>query len=101
MRRIILSSLALLLVWMTVACAQVQNQPDRRGRRNGNLAAACGAKGMAADFVTGNCVSPSGRQVNPANLYQPFQSPMPEPSPGELIMRCEGRAVDFVTGRCM
>lgn len=73
------------------------HQPDRQG----NLVTACGAKGMVPDFVTGNCVSPSGRQVNPANLYPAFQSPMPEPSPGELIMRCQGRGVDFVTGRCM
>lgn len=78
-----------------------QSSPPPQPDRQGNLVTACGAKGMVPDFVTGNCVSSSGRQVNPANLYPPFHSPMPEPSPGELIMRCEGRAVDFVTGRCM
>jgi hypothetical protein len=69
--------------------------------REGDLIFACGSKGLAADFVTGNCVSSSGRQVNPFNLYPPFQTPLPQPSPSELIMRCAGRAVDFVTGQCM
>lgn len=69
--------------------------------REGDLIFACGSKGLGADFVTGNCVSTSGRQVNPFNLYPPFQIPLPQPSPSELILRCAGRAVDFVTGRCM
>lgn len=68
---------------------------------NNNLTFACGSKGMSADFVTGNCISRSGSQVNPLNLYPPFQAPVPKPSNSELILRCQGRGVDFVTGRCM
>lgn len=67
------------------------------------LIQACGAKGLGVDFVTGNCVSPRGGQINPQNLYQPFAAPLPKPDPSELVMRCgaQGRAADFATGRCM
>lgn len=70
------------------------------GQRNSQLVFACGAAGMGVDFVTGNCVPPGGGQVNPHNVAPPF-APLPRSSPGDLIMRCGGRAVDFVTGRCM
>ncbi len=66
-----------------------------------NLTFACGSKGMSADFVTGNCISRSGNQVNPLNLHPPFQAPVPRPPNNELILRCQGRGVDLVTGRCM
>lgn len=70
------------------------------GQRNSQLVFACGAAGMGVDFVTGNCVPPSGGQINPRNVAPP-SAPLPPLSPGDLIMRCGGRAVDFVTGRCM
>lgn len=70
------------------------------GQRNSQLVFACGAAGMGVDFVTGNCVPPGGGQVNPRNVAPP-SAPLPRSSPGDLIMRCGGRAVDFVTGRCM
>jgi hypothetical protein len=72
-------------------------------QNTGDLIMACGAKGFTADFASGNCVSPQGRQTNPHNLYPPFAAPLPTPQPGDLIMRCGaiGRGVDFVTGRCM
>jgi hypothetical protein len=68
-----------------------------------DLIRACGSKGLVANFVTGNCVSPQGREINPRNLYLPFAAPLPKPDPNELIMRCgaQGRVADFVTGRCM
>lgn len=71
--------------------------------RDDDLINACGSKGLIANFVTGNCVSPQGREINPRNLYQPFTAPLPQPNPDELIMRCgaQGRLADFVTGRCM
>jgi len=78
---------------------------DQFGGRNspGDLINACGSKGLAVDFVTGNCVAPRGQQVNPQNLYPPFTAPLPKPQPNDLIMRCgaQGRSADFVTGRCM
>lgn len=78
------------------------NRPvSRTEDRNSKLVFACGSKGMSADFATGNCISPTGNQVNPLNLYPPFQAPVLKPSSGELILRCQGRAVDFVTGRCL
>ena len=60
-------------------------------------------KGFTADFVTGNCVSPQGRQANPQNLYPPFAAPLPTSQPSDLIIRCGamGRGADFATGRCM
>src|SRR5712692_4118781 len=70
------------------------------GQRNSQLVFACGAAGMGVDFVTGNCVPTGGGQVNPRNVTPP-SAPLPRSSPGDLIMRCGGRAVDFVTGRCM
>jgi hypothetical protein len=53
---------------------------DSYGGRNraADLVRACGAKGLGVDFVTGNCVSPQGRQINPHNLYQPFTAPLPQ-----------------------
>lgn len=40
--------------------------------------------------------------VVPDRSPQPIlQGPVSGPNPNELIMRCGGRAVDFVTGRCM
>lgn len=84
---------------------QQENPRDLYGGQNspGDLISACGAKGFTADFVTGNCISPQGRQSNPHNLYPPFVAPLPKPQPNELIMRCGamGRAADFATGRCM
>ena len=74
---------------------------DAVNKRNNDLVFICGSKGMGVDFVTGNCVATSGGQVNPLNLYPPFQAPLPKQSPSDMIMRCQGRAVDFVTGRCM
>lgn len=70
------------------------------GQRNSQLVFACGSAGMGVDFVTGNCVPTGGGQVNPRNVVPP-SIPLPHSSPGDLIMRCGGRAVDFVTGRCM
>jgi hypothetical protein len=70
-------------------------------KRNNDLVFICGSKGMSVNFVTGACVTSSGQQVNPLNLYPPFQAPMPKGQPSDMIMRCQGRAVDFVTGRCM
>jgi hypothetical protein len=74
------------------------------GRNNpGDLIYACGSKGLAVDFVTGNCVAPRGQQINPQNLYPPFTAPLPKPEPHDLIMLCgvQGRSADVVTGRCM
>jgi hypothetical protein len=75
----------------------------RRQQGNQQLIQACGAKGLGVDFVTGNCVSPRGTQINPHNLYQPFTAPLPQPNSNELSIRCGalGRAPDFATGRCM
>jgi hypothetical protein len=78
--------------------------PTRSARSNsGDLLMACAAKGFTADFATGNCVSPQGRQTNPLNLYPPFAAPLPKPEPPDLIMRCGAmaRVADFATGRCM
>jgi hypothetical protein len=75
---------------------------NTKGKANAtDLVFICGKAGMAVDFVTKNCTKPDGSQVNPYSLYPPFQSPLGKPDPSESIMRCEGRAVDFVTGRCM
>jgi hypothetical protein len=67
------------------------------------LIQACRAKGLRVDFVTGNCLTSRGRQINPQNLYSPFTAPLAQSNPSELITRCGalGRAADFVTGRCM
>ena len=77
-------------------------QDDLFGGRNnpGDLIYACRSKGLAVDFVTGNCVASRGQQINAQNLYPPLLS---KPEPHDLIMRCgvQGRAADFVTGRCM
>src|SRR5262245_46257027 len=64
---------------------------------------ACGAKGFAVDFVSGNCVSPQGAQINPHNLYPPHAAPLPMPSPNDLRIRCAamGRVPNFSTGQCM
>ncbi len=70
------------------------------GDRNSALISACGSAGMGVDFVTGNCVPSSGGQVNPYNLYPPFQAPLPKQTPSEMILRCPG-GVDFVTGQCI
>lgn len=71
-------------------------------RANNDLIFICGSQGMGVDFVTGNCTGTGGSQVNPYDLYPPFQSPFPTPpNPNDAIMRCQGKAVDFVTGRCM
>ena len=68
---------------------------------NSELIFICGSAGMGVDFVTGSCVSPSGGRTSPYNLYPDFQAPLPTPpSPGDAIMRCGGRAVNFVTGKC-
>jgi len=88
------------------AARQQQGNPQEiyGGENTSNqLIQACGAKGLGVDFVTGNCVSPRGGQINPQNLYQPFTAPLPQPGSDELIMRCgaQGRVADFVTGRCM
>lgn len=80
----------------------MKRSPDSRtiGERNDQLIFTCGAVGMGVDFVTGNCVTAGGRQINPRNIAPP--SPAHSNfSHSELIMRCGGRAVDFVTGRCM
>lgn len=74
---------------------------DSIAERNNNLIFICGSSGMGVDFVTSNCTRTDGNQVNPYNLYPPFMAPLPSPSPADSIMRCQGRAVDFVTGRCM
>jgi hypothetical protein len=74
------------------------------GRNNpGDLIYACGSKGLAVDFVTGNCVASRGQQINPQNLYPPFTALPPKPEPHDLIMRCgvEGRSADVIAGRCM
>ncbi len=77
--------------------------PSGRGEKEGALVYACGSKGLSANFVTGNCVLPDGREVNPHNLYPPFMAPLPKPDPNDLVQRCGalGRVPDFVTGRCM
>jgi len=77
--------------------------PTATGQRNdSNLAVACGSKGMTPDFATGNCFSQSGKQINPFDLYPPFQAPIKRPSDQELIQRCagQGRTPNFATGRC-
>ena len=66
-----------------------------------DLVFTCGSAGLGVDFVAGSCVTPYGDSVNPHNLYPDFQAPLPQPTPSNLIMRCRGRAVDFVTGKCM
>lgn len=73
------------------------------GDREGALVYACGSKGLSTNFVTGNCILPNGREVNPHNLYPPFMAPLPKPDPNDLVQRCGalGRVPDFVTGRCM
>lgn len=100
--------LTLLVCYAIAACGQITSPNARRQlptttsqRNDSNLVFACGSKGMGVDFATGNCVSQSGNQVSPFNLYPPFQAPLQKPSNEELIVRCQGRAVDFVTGRCM
>lgn len=102
--------LTLLVCYAIAACGQITS-PNARGqlptatgqRNDSNLVFACGSKGMGVDFVSGNCVSRSGNQVNPFDLYPPFQAPLQKPSSGDLIMRCslQGRTPDFATGRCM
>ena len=68
---------------------------------NSDLVFICGSAGMGVDFVTGSCVSSSGSRTSPYNLYHDFQAPLPTPpSPGDAIMRCGGRGVNFVTGKC-
>ena len=96
----VLVALAILLGFSGVSIGQ--DIHGGRSRAN-DLINACGSKGLVADFVTGNCISPQGREINPRNLYQPFAAPLPKPDPNELIMRCgaQGRSADFVTGRCM
>jgi len=90
---------------------RARSSPDQQpaptlfgGRNNpGDLVYACGSKGLAVDFVTGNCVAPRGQQINAQNLYPPFTALLPKPEPHDLIMRCgvQGRSADVVTGRCM
>jgi hypothetical protein len=94
--------LAFVVLLGSSGAAYSQDIYGGRSRAN-DLINACGSKGLMADFVTGNCVSPQGSQINPRNLYQPFAVPLPKPDPNELIMRCgaQGRSADFVTGRCM
>ena len=67
---------------------------------NGQLIYACGSVGLTVDFASGNCVTAQGRQVNPRNVV-PQSIPLPAQNNNELIMRCNGRSVDFVTGRCL
>jgi hypothetical protein len=78
------------------------SSPAARGeqRQSNNLVITCGSKGMGVDFATGNCINRGNEQVNPYNLYPPFMAPLPPPSPNDTIMRCQGRAPDFVTGQC-
>jgi hypothetical protein len=82
---------------------RIPQDRDMYGGRNqaGSLITAC--KGLGVNFVTGNCVSNGGEEVNPRNLWPPFAAPLPKPESGELIMRCGalGKTADFVTGRCM
>jgi len=77
------------------------NKKEEMPLDNTNLVYICGKAGMGVDFVTMNCTKSDGSQVNPYNLYPPFQSPLGKPDPSESIMRCQGKAVDFVTGKCM
>lgn len=99
--------LAVLLVPACVSGSGFRTGPGTQthvallGNRDNDLVFVCGSAGMGVDFVTGNCVSSRGNQVNPYNLYPPFMAPLPRPSPSDTIMRCRGRAVDFVTSCCM
>lgn len=61
----------------------------------------CSKAGLGVDFVTKNCTKSDGSQVNPYNLFPSFQFPLGKPNTSESIMRCQGKAVDFVTGKCM
>ena len=69
------------------------------GPTDGDLVANCGAAGLGVDFATRNCSGSQGRQVSPYDVAPPFS--LPRQDPGQAIMRCQGRGVDFVTGRCM
>ena len=50
------------------------------GEMNSQLVFTCGTAGMGVDFVTGNCVSSGGSQVNPYNVApNPFSLPRQDP----------------------
>lgn len=69
---------------------------------NNQLVFACGSVGMGVNFVTGNCVSSNGRQVNPRNVVSPAIT-TPHRSSQDLVSRCGelGKGVDYVTGKCL
>ena len=66
---------------------------------DGDLVASCDAAGLGLDFATRNCSGSQGRHVSPYDVAPPFS--LTRQDPGQAIMRCQGRGVDFVTGRCM
>lgn len=91
-------------------CSSRDQQPaptqDLFGGRNSPsdlIFYACGSKGLAVDFVTGNCVVPLGQEINPRNSYPPLTALLPKPKPHDLIMLCgvQGRSADVIAGRCM
>ncbi len=103
-RAILLSVLMTLPLTLFSAFGFAQGPSNfNQGDYKSALVFACGSKGLVPDFVTGNCVLPDNRQVNPRNLYPPFMAPLPKPDPNDLVMRCGamGRLPDFATGRCM
>ena len=73
--------------------------PAHAGPTDGDLVASCGAAGLGVDFATRNCSGSQGRHVSPYDVAPPFS--LTRQDPGQAIMRCQGRGVDFVTGRCM
>jgi hypothetical protein len=70
-------------------------------KNTSSLVYACGSVGMSVNFVTGNCISNTGNEVNPRNVVSPSIK-LPQESSSNLIMRCGalGKSSDFVTGRC-
>lgn len=93
---------AILIVCTLIVTGCVWNIDNTKSNiSDTNLLYICGKSGMGVDFVTKNCTKSDGNQVNPYNLYPTFQSPLGKPNPSDSIMRCKGKAVDFVTGKCM
>ena len=65
-----------------------------------NVMHLCASQGLATDLVTSSCITPGGGRASRYDFYAPLMSPYPPPDPGDAIMACGGRAVDFVTGQC-